>query len=228
VKEYSLPLTSCKCDGDLANGPFPSDIEAVWYRLIVALSILTVGSPAVLPGESYAVDLRESSLTFTISNLGVNTVEGRFHDFDGELTWTGNVADLQLTGTIAVESIDTGIRLRDRHLRGADYFDVATFPEITYRSTTAEWVDGEIVISGDLRIKDVTREIRLTATISPPPREASDAPGAPAVDTLPVEVILTADGSIDRRPFGVVPDGPRNRLIGEIVQASGRFVGRIR
>jgi polyisoprenoid-binding protein YceI len=149
-----------------------SDIEGVWYRSLVLFTLLLPGIVGLACAESYAVDLRESSLTFTISNLGVNTVEGEFHDFDGELTWTGRVEDLRITGTVAVASIDTGIRLRDRHLRGADYFDAAAFPSITYRSTTAEWVDGEIVVYGQLQIKGVTREVRLTATLSPAPQGA--------------------------------------------------------
>jgi polyisoprenoid-binding protein YceI len=203
-----------------------SDIEGVWYRSLVLFTLLLPGIAGLACAESYAVDLRESSLTFTISNLGVNTVEGEFHDFDGELTWTGRVEDLRITGTVAVASIDTGIRLRDRHLRGADYFDAAAFPSITYRSTTAEWVDGEIVVYGQLQIKGVTREVRLTATLSPAPQGGEDLRSARPNVLPPEEVILTVEGMIDRRPFGVVPDGAGNRLIGEIVTARGRFVGR--
>jgi polyisoprenoid-binding protein YceI len=190
----------------------------VWYRYVILLGALAVGLPGVTMAESYAVDATESFLTFTISNLGINTVDGRFHEFDGQLDWNGIVEELELTGTITVASIDTGIRLRDRHLRGSDYFDADTYSLITYRSTSAVRDNGVIRILGDLGIKDVTREVALTATIAP----------SPPPDALPAEVILTVHGTIDRRPFGVVPDGVGGRMIGETVDARGRFVGRSR
>lgn len=210
----------------MAETPVHADIAGVWYRSIVILAILAAGYPSVTPAESYAVDLHESSLSFTISNLGMSTVEGRFHEFDGELMWNGIVAELELTGSVSVVSIDTGIRLRDRHLRGSDYFDADTYPVITYRSTSARWVNGKILIRGDLRIKNVTREVVLTGMIGPPPSERSV--GAPANGEVPVAVVLTLEGEIDRRPFGVVPAGAGDRLIGETVIARGDFVGRLR
>jgi polyisoprenoid-binding protein YceI len=97
----------------------------------------------------------------------VTTVRGRFSDFSGAIHLDGTDPSKSTAEvTIQVGSLDSRSDQRDEHLRGADFFDVATYPEMTFRSTRAAAGkrDGEYVLWGDLTIKGVTREVELELT----------------------------------------------------------------
>jgi polyisoprenoid-binding protein YceI len=92
----------------------------------------------------------------------VTKVRGRFTDFDGTIT----VADDPLQSSVEVHirsaSIDTGAPQRDEHLRSPDFLDVEKYPELTFKSTRIVKADGpDLVVAGDLTIRDVTKEIEL-------------------------------------------------------------------
>lgn len=71
-----------------------------------------------------------------------------------------------LTGWAKVASIDTGSAERDAHLRSAELFDAGRYPEIRFASTRIQHVEGgDYRVSGELTIKDVTREVDMTATV---------------------------------------------------------------
>jgi polyisoprenoid-binding protein YceI len=100
--------------------------------------------------------------------------------------------------TIDASSIDTGKAQRDEHLRSADFFDVEHFPEIRFRSTGIEKVGTELGtaryrLTGDLTIRDVSREIALDVEYG---RRGKDPWGNERVG-------FTAKGSLDRKDFGL-------------------------
>jgi polyisoprenoid-binding protein YceI len=113
---------------------------------------------------TYDIDPSHSSLEFAAKHAMVTTVRGRFSDFDGVLHLDGaDPSKSSAEVTIRVASLDSRSDQRDEHLRGADFFDVEKYPEITFRSTRAAAGkrDGEFRIWGDLTIRDVTREVEL-------------------------------------------------------------------
>ena len=90
----------------------------------------------------------------------VTTVRGQFKDFTGEaVVDTANPAASKVEVKIQAASVDTGVADRDGHLRSADFFDVETYPEITFVSTDVERDGDDWAITGDLTIKDVTKPI---------------------------------------------------------------------
>jgi polyisoprenoid-binding protein YceI len=113
---------------------------------------------------TYDIDPAHSSLEFAAKHAMVTTVRGRFSDFTGTLR-----IDAQDPSTssaevaVKMDSLDSRSDQRDEHLRGADFFDIATHPEMTFRSTRAAAGkrDGEYRLWGDLTIKGVTREVEL-------------------------------------------------------------------
>jgi polyisoprenoid-binding protein YceI len=113
---------------------------------------------------TYDIDPAHSGLEFAAKHAMVTTVRGRFSDFSGVLHLDGTDPSKSTAEvTIKVDSLDSRSGQRDEHLRSADFFDVATHPEITFRSTRAVIgkKDGEYRLLGDLTIKGVSREVEL-------------------------------------------------------------------
>jgi polyisoprenoid-binding protein YceI len=117
---------------------------------------------AALSGE-YAIDPAHSSIGFTVRHAMVTNVRGSFGEHEGRLRLNGeNPADSHASIDVRIESVDTGIADRDTHLRSADFFDAGQFPLMTFRSTGAEQLGGDLYrITGDLTIKDVTRPLAI-------------------------------------------------------------------
>lgn len=110
------------------------------------------------------LDPNHTSVSFSAKHLGVATVRGFFRKADAqvELDDANDPTTARGTVTIDAASIDTGNEQRDAHLRGADFFDVEKYPTITFTAKSVRPSgDGEFTVTGDLTIKDVTREIEL-------------------------------------------------------------------
>src|SRR5215208_5784660 len=87
----------------------------------------------------YTLDVAHSRLGFSARHAMVTTVRGAFKAFEGTGTIdTANPAASRVSLTIDPASIDTGVTDRDGHLRSADFFDVETFPTITFTSSEVE------------------------------------------------------------------------------------------
>ncbi len=110
----------------------------------------------------YTLDPTHSRLGFSTRHAMVTTVRGQFKEFAGEaVVDTADPAASKVEVTIQAASIDTGVADRDGHLQGADFFDVATYPEITFVSTDVTRDGSDWTITGDLTIKDVTKPISI-------------------------------------------------------------------
>ena len=110
-----------------------------------------------LPAGTWALDPTHSEVGFVARHLMVSKVRGSFTDVSGTVTVKDDVTDSVADVTIKTASVSTGTADRDGHLRSADFFDVETFPEMTFVSTG---FDGE-TLTGDLTIKDVTKPVTL-------------------------------------------------------------------
>jgi polyisoprenoid-binding protein YceI len=133
-------------------------------RRAVALAAVLAASP-VLGAETFVVDKGHSEVGFQIRHM-MTKVRGRFTDFTGRIE-----ADRAKPGASSVEltiqtaSIDTANANRDEDLRGADFFDVAKYPTITFKSTrmTPKGKDAYDV-TGALTMRGVSKEITLPVT----------------------------------------------------------------
>jgi len=89
--------------------------------------------------STWTIDKTHSNVDFEVKHLMISKVRGHFRDF-----------------------IDTSVEDRDAHLRSEDFFGAEQFPKITFESTRVERGDGESFrLTGDLTIRDVTREVVL-------------------------------------------------------------------
>ena len=114
---------------------------------------------------SWSVDPAHSEVTFSVRHLGISRVTGAFHDFDASVDVDpADLNTLQTSATVQIGSIDTRNEDRDEHLRSADFFDAATYPEMTFTSTGISNIDGStFTLEGTLTIKDVTKAVAFDA-----------------------------------------------------------------
>lgn len=125
-------------------------------------------SYAAVPGGDYNIDPAHSIIGFSIRHLEIAWVEGRFKDFKGTIHFDEkDVTKSSVEFSAKVESIDTGVEQRNAHLRTADFFDVAKYPEMTFKSTRVERRGGDqYVLHGDLTLKGVTKQVALPFTVT--------------------------------------------------------------
>lgn len=142
----------------------------------------------------WTLDNTHADVEFAVRHLMISTVKGRFRQFTG----TGTTApDGTLTGvemTIDAASIDTNSEQRDGHLRSADFFDVANHPQLAFKSTKVVQAGSDVMITGDLTIRGVTKPVTLTGEYAAP---STDPWGN-------TRAALAVSGKIGRKDWGLV------------------------
>ncbi|MFJ4712451.1 YceI family protein [Streptomyces sp. NPDC088785] len=124
-----------------------------------ATATSTVALPLV-PGD-WTLDRLHSAVGFTIRHLGIAKVRGRFTQVEAGLHVGETPADVRVTATISLASIDTGNADRDAHTRSADLLDVERRPTMVFRSTRVSGSDEDWSLEGEVTIGDVTRPLTL-------------------------------------------------------------------
>jgi len=146
----------------------------------------------------WVLDPMHSEVQFKVKHLVISTVSGFFKSFEGELiTENEDFTGAEIDFSLDVNSIDTTQPQRDEHLKSAEFFDAATYPKITFKSTsfTADGDDYKLV--GDLTIKDVTKPVTLAVEYG---GSAGDFYGN-------TKAGFEVTGKINRKEFGLVWDG---------------------
>jgi polyisoprenoid-binding protein YceI len=167
--------------------------------------------------DTYKVDPAHSSIGFSVDHMVIDTVHGRFRQFDGSITVdpeNGNALK-QATATIQAKSIDTDVEKRDNHLRSPDFFDAEKYPTITFESTG---VDGQ-TLTGKFTLHGVTKEISLPIKIKGPIKD-------PMGNT---HLSLEANTKLNRKDYGLTWNKVLEAgglMVGEeiIIQINGSFV----
>lgn len=111
--------------------------------------------------SNWNFDNSHSSVEFSIDHLVISEVTGKFTDYTGSVSTTNeNFEEANIEFIIEVASINTDNSDRDDHLRGADFFDVAKYPQITFKSNSFKKVSGKkYQLSGDLTMHGVTKAV---------------------------------------------------------------------
>ena len=137
--------------------------------MVAALAGIAFVVPSLSQAATWKSDPTHASVQFAVSHLMVSTVRGTFDTFDVTATIDENdVSRSSVEATIEVASVNTRNEKRDDHLKGADFFDVATHPTLTFKSKAVEKVqDNAYKVTGDLTLMGVTQEVVLEVTGSP-------------------------------------------------------------
>jgi polyisoprenoid-binding protein YceI len=116
--------------------------------------------------STWKLDPAHSQIEFAVRHMMVTTVRGQFHKFAVALDFDEAHPELStVEAHIDASSIDTGMDARDTHLRSADFFDAAVYPELTFQSTGIKRSHDGYKIAGDLTIHGKTKPVTLDAEI---------------------------------------------------------------
>lgn len=166
-------------------------------RHTAAIALVALASSAAAVNaqtETYKVDPAHASVGFKVKHMMINDVHGAFDKVDGTIMLDPkNIAGSTVDVTIETASINTRAEKRDNHLRSADFFDAAKYPAITFKSKKIEKKGEQWVMTGDLTIRGVTKEIQLPFAMSGPVMN----PWGQSV------IAVSASTEINRQDFGV-------------------------
>jgi polyisoprenoid-binding protein YceI len=192
-------------------------------RVAFAGLILSAGTLFPLRAEAEAVvvdrfDVNHSTVGFSVPILGgLSEVEGKFADFKLVLRYdASSVTKSTVEATIAVASIDTGIADRDRDLRGPNFFDATTFPEIRFVSSALEAKGGDAYVAhGDLTLHGVKRPFDIPFTLR------TQKQGDKSV------MSVRADLMLNRADFGMSWHHPVKDFVADTVNIRLRLLSKL-
>lgn len=145
--------------------------------------------------QTYNVDPSHSRLGFTVRHMGFSKVRGSFEQFEGTVRMApGDLSTLEADATVQTQSVTTNEAKRDEHLRSADFFEVETYPTITFESTDVRDVSGDrFTLVGEFTMHGTTKTIELAGEYL---GEGADPWGG-------TRVAFEASAKLNRKEFGL-------------------------
>jgi len=159
------------------------------------ITVLRSGDDREVPlAGQYVIDQAHTSVEFVVRHMMISNVRGRFREVAGSITVDEVPERSHVEVEINADSLDTGIRERDRHLRSPDFFDVERHPTIHFKSTKVELAPaGAWAVTGDLTILGATRPVTLEVSFE----------GAGASTTDGERIAFTAAAEVNREEWGL-------------------------
>ncbi|MCB2222011.1 MAG: YceI family protein [Bacteroidetes bacterium] len=131
-------------------------------KLSSLIYIITLALLAPITGSAQAINQDSSMVTFELSNLGINTVEGTITGFEGIVFFDADdLSESIFDVCIDPATVNSGIAVRDRALLEEDYFGVEIHPQICYRSDQIVKTKEGFVSNGTLTMKGISREVSI-------------------------------------------------------------------
>jgi polyisoprenoid-binding protein YceI len=146
----------------------------------------------------WSIDPTHSEVQFKVKHLVISTVTGSFDSYEGNIEVEGDdFENAKATFTADIDSISTNNDDRDQHLKSDDFFDAEEYPQLTFESTNFEKTgENQYKVTGDLTIRDVTKEIQLDVV-------HGGTVGDPYGNT---KAGFEVTGTINRKEFGLTWD----------------------
>lgn len=157
-------------------------------------TVLFLAAGAIAFAADYTIDTAHSGAQFAVRHMMVSKVRGSFSKVSGKVSYDPkNIAATVIDATIDTTTVNTQDAKRDAHLKSPDFFDVAQFPSMTFKSkkVTAA-AGGQLQVVGDLTLHGVTKEVALAV-----------APSEPIKTPQGQRLGATATTKINRQDFGV-------------------------
>jgi polyisoprenoid-binding protein YceI len=161
------------------------------------MSPTAVDAQTQLPTGTWRLDPVHSSASFAVKHMVVATFRGRFENLDATLT-VGEDGTGELLGTVNAASIVVKDENLQAHLGSPDFFDTERYPELKFASKAIRRNGEELVIDGELTVKDHTHAVEARGTITDPHETLGGA----------IKIGLTLETVIDRTEFGLEWNAP--------------------
>lgn len=116
----------------------------------------------------WTIDNLHSEIGFKVKHMMITNVSGNFAQFNGSIqTEDHDFSKGQFEFSADIDSINTGVADRDGHLKSDDFFNAEAYPQLTFKSTGVKSLSNdELVIEGEMTIRDVTKPVALSAELS--------------------------------------------------------------
>lgn len=178
-------------------------------HIIATCAVSALIASTALALDVYKIDPAHSSVNFAVDHMVVNTVHGRFRQFEGTITVDpdNNNALTAASGTIQTKSIDTDIEKRDDHLRSPDFFDAEKFPTITFESSEVKRDANGLVLVGKFTMHGVTKDVSLPCTLKGPIKSPMGG----------MVMGLEVNAKLNRKDYGLTWN--------KVIEAGGLMVG---
>ena len=162
-----------------------------WITVLFVLSL-----PLLAESNTWEIDPNHTASQFSIRHLGISTVRGLFEKTSGTVTYDpADPSKTTIDVSIDAATVNTRVERRDNDLRSPNFFDVAKYPTITFKSKHTEAAgSGKLKITGDLTMHGVTKEVVLD--VEGPTEPMNDPMGS-------IRMGASATTSINRKDFGV-------------------------
>jgi polyisoprenoid-binding protein YceI len=126
----------------------------------------TAMSLPLAPG-TWGLDPVHCTVEFTVRHLAISKVRGRFSTFDAELVVGDRLESSSLRAVVDLSSVDTNNPDRDAHLRGSDFFNTESNPQMVFQSTSIIQTNpGHYLVTGDLSINGVSHSETLDVSFN--------------------------------------------------------------
>lgn len=146
--------------------------------------------------KDWKIDPSHSEADFAIKHMAISTVHGSFRGVSGVVRFDpANAEKSGVEASIDVNTVNTGVDARDKHLKSPDFFDTAKFPTMTFKSTGVKKSGDGFDVAGELTLHGVTKPVVLK--LEAPGGQQSDQRGS-------VHRGFTATTTINRKDFGLL------------------------
>ncbi len=135
--------------------------------IFISLAIIMTAAAPIAAADLYEADIDHSAINFTIRHMMISKVHGHFREFAVQ-AWVdeNDPSKCRVEAVIKTASIDTGNEKRDAHLRSADFFDAAKYPETTFKSSKVVKSGDGYLLTGILSMHGVSKELSFPFSVT--------------------------------------------------------------
>ncbi len=145
--------------------PRSTPLVHVTRAVVLAAALLALAVPAQAGAASWSVDPAHTKVNFSVNHF-FTPVTGSFEDFEVDLAYDAEQPEKsRVKARIKTASVNTGNRMRDDHLRSADWFEAEKYPYLTFESTAVRARGNQLVALGTLTIKGKAKQVELPITV---------------------------------------------------------------
>jgi polyisoprenoid-binding protein YceI len=187
-------------------------------KLLIVLAFFASANFSFAQTTNWKDDPMHSKLTFTVVHKGFSDIFGLFEKFEASVTSAKpDFSDAIFTLSVDVSSVNTEVKMRDDDLRSPNFFEVAKYPVMTFKSTSIRNTTGEkdrYKITGDLTMHGVTKSVTMDFWYR-----------GTLIDqmTKKPKAGFQIKGILNRSDFNVGPPDPLNISTDVMIKADGEF-----
>jgi polyisoprenoid-binding protein YceI len=137
-------------------------------RYVALAGLLAAAGAAQAAPVTYKLDPGHTMVLFSWNHFGFSNPTADLNNVDGTLVYDEkDPTKATVEATLPLSGLDTFVPKLDEHLKSADFFDAAKYPNVTFKSTkVAAAGKGKLKVTGDLTVHGVTKPVTLDVTLN--------------------------------------------------------------